>query len=272
MASLQASALKAVVLDWAGTTVDHGSRAPVDAFIEAFSHFDVEVGVDEARAPMGLAKRDHIRALGGIPRIAEAWRRAHGRPFAETDVEAVLEVFIPRMVDVVCARAEPVPGAVDALAELRGRGLAIGSTTGYTRDIMEALLPLAAAHGVTPDTVVCAGETPAGRPTPMMMYRCFLDLGVWPAAACVKVDDTPPGIGEGLAAGAWTVGVAVTGNLFGLSAEETGQLSAREFGARRAAALRALKAAGAHYVIDGIADLAAVIDEIDGRLVRGERP
>ena len=67
-------------------------------------------------------------------------------------------------------------------------------------------MPVAAAQGYAPDCLVCTGDTPDGRPTPFMLYRAFLDLAVWPAWACVKVDDTEVGIAEGLNGGCWTVG------------------------------------------------------------------
>ncbi len=105
-----------------------------------------------------------------------------------------------------------------------------------------------------------------------MIYRTLLDLGVWPAWSAVKVDDTEVGIAEGLNAGCWTVGVAVTGNVFGLSEAETAALPPEDFARRRAAAGARLAAAGAHYVVDGVADLLPVVVAIEGRLARRERP
>ena len=90
-------------------------------------------------------------------------------------------------------------------------------------------MPVAAAQGYAPDCIVCTGDTPDGRPTPFMLYRAFLDLAVWPAWACVKVDDTEVGIAEGLNGGCWTVGVAVTGNVFGLSLADTQALAPDAF-------------------------------------------
>jgi phosphonoacetaldehyde hydrolase len=187
-------------------------------------------------------------------------------------VDAIHDVFVPLNARVVSDYAALIPGAAAAVALLRARGLKIGSTTGYTREIMEPLLPLAAAQGYTPDNLVCAGDLPRGRPSAMMMYRCFLDLDVDPAWACVKVDDTPPGIGEGVAAGSWTVGLALTGNECGLSLEELQACTPEEVAAHRARASWALRAAGAHYVVDGIAEVPAVVEEIAARVARGERP
>lgn len=67
-----ATQLAAVIFDWAGTIVDFGSRAPMGAFVRAFRHFDAEISIAEARGPMGLPKRDHIREALAQPRIATA--------------------------------------------------------------------------------------------------------------------------------------------------------------------------------------------------------
>lgn len=264
--------LRAVVFDWAGTMVDHGSKAPMGVFQRAFAAFGVDISIAEARGPMGMAKRDHIAAVLALPRVAAAWEQAHGRAPAEADIDRVYDVFVPLNVAVVADYAGLIAGAAETAARLRARGLKIGSTTGYTRDIMAPLLPLAAAQGYTPDNLVCAGDLPAGRPAPLMMYQTFLDLGAWPASAVVKVDDTEVGIAEGLNAGCWSVGVALTGNVFGLDAAETQALSAAEFETRRAEAYGKLTRSGAHFVIDGVADLEDVLDEIEGALARGERP
>jgi len=264
--------LKAVVFDWAGTTIDYGSRAPMGAFVEVFAQFKVELSIEEARRPMGLPKWDHIKALVSDPDIAARWQRTHGAAPTDSDVDRIYEVFVPLNTRVVTDYADLIPGTVETVADARKRGLKIGSTTGYTREIMEPLLPLARAQGYAPDNLVCAGDLASGRPTPLMMYKCFADLGVWPAQAVVKVDDTVPGIAEGLAAGCWTVGVAVSGNAVGLSREQLNALSETEREMRRALAMRELVLGGAHYVIDSIADLPPVLDVIEGRLARGERP
>jgi phosphonoacetaldehyde hydrolase len=264
--------LKAIVFDWAGTTIDYGSRAPMGAFVDVFAQFKVALSIEEARRPMGLPKWDHIRALIGHPDIAARWRAAHGHEPTDADVDRVYEVFVPLNRCVVTDYADLIPGAAETVAAARKRGLKIGSTTGYTREIMEPLLPLARAQGYAPDNLVCAGDLSAGRPTPLMMYKCFADLGVWPAQAVVKVDDTVPGIAEGLAAGCWTVGVAMSGNALGLSLEQVNALSEAERPKRCAAAMRELVLGGAHYVVDTIADLLPVLDVIEGRLARGEKP
>jgi phosphonoacetaldehyde hydrolase len=264
--------VKAVIFDWAGTVVDHGSLAPMGAFVETFAEFGVTISIDEARGPMGMAKRPHIAALMASPRITAAWAERHGRAPAEADIDAVYAAFVPRNIAVAARYAKLIPGAADVVAELRREGVKIGSTTGYTREIMAEILPVAATQGFAPDSVVCTGDTPDGRPTPFMLYKSFLDLQVWPASSAIKVDDTEVGVAEGVNAGAWAVGVAVSGNVFGLSEADTAALAPADFQRMRAAAAKKLEAAGAHYVIDSVAGLMPVAQAIEARLAKGERP
>ncbi len=264
--------LQAVVFDWAGTMIDHGSRAPMGAFVKVFADFKVAISVDEARVPMGLPKWDHIKSLLTEPAIAARWASAHGSAPTDRDVDSVYAVFVPLNAAIVTEYADLIPGALEAVAEVRRRGMKVGSTTGYTHDIMDRLRPAAAAQGLVTDNLVCAGDVKSGRPGPLMMYKCFLDLDVWPAAAVVKVDDTEVGIAEGLSAGCWTVGVALSGNSCGLSRDELSAVPPGERDALRLKAGGKLKRAGAHFVIDSIADLPPILDDIEGRLLRGERP
>ncbi len=258
--------VRAVVLDWAGTVVDFGSRAPMGAFVEVFARFGVAITIAQARGPMGLPKRAHIAALMAERTIAEAWRAAHGEMPGEAAIDAVYAEFVPLNAAVVTDYADLIPGAADSIANLRRRGLKIGSTTGYTREIMERLLPVAAAQGYEPDNLVCAGDLAEGRPSPLMMYRCFADLGVYPPSSVIKVDDTEPGIAEGVAAGTWTVGLAISGNCVGLSLAEWNDLPLLEQQKLRGEAAAKLRAAGADYVIDSIAELVGVAEAIEATL------
>ena len=272
MTATSPQALTAVVFDWAGTILDFGSCAPMGAFVRLFEKYGITLTIEEARGPMGMAKWDHINALGNLPSVQQQWQNRYGRAFARSDVDALYEVFTPMNAAVVADFADFIPGAVETVNALRAQGLKIGSTTGYNRPIMDIVTPLAAQGGYVPDNLVCAGDLAAGRPTPLMMYRCFADLGVWPPASVVKVDDTGVGIEEGLHAGTWTVGLAVSGNAMGLTLAEWHALSTEEQDLRRAAASQKLWDAGAHYVIDTVADLLPIITEIQLKVRKGELP
>jgi phosphonoacetaldehyde hydrolase len=148
----------------------------------------------------------------------------------------------------------------------------IGSSTGYVPEIMDVLVPLAAELGYRPDCVVTASDVPEGRPAPWMCLENARRFGIYPMESMVKVDDTPVGIAAGLNAGMWTVGIVVSGNEVGLSEQELAALDAADRNARIERAREKLSLSGAHWVIDTIADLPGVLDEIAAILVRGERP
>lgn len=256
---------KAVVFDWAGTMIDFGSFAPMGVFVEAFKRFDVEVTIEDARKPMGLPKRAHIAAMLAEPHIAARWAEHHGHTPGEADIDRVYAVFVPMNEEVAPRYAGLVPGALDTVAFLRARGIKIGSTTGYTRSIMNRILPVAAAQGYEPDNLVCADDLIEGRPSPLGMYKCFVDLGVYPPSAVIKVDDTAPGILEGVAAGCVTVGVALSGNAVARTPAELAALSEAEIAPLRMAATQSLRTAGADHVIDTVADLPALITRLEAR-------
>lgn len=247
--------LKAVVFDWAGTMIDFGSRAPVIALRDLLASTGVPISAAEARTHMGLAKRDHIRALLDLPRVSAAWTAHNGTPSGEADIDRLFAQVGPLMRAAASACCDLIPGAAEQVARLRAGGVAIGSCTGYTREMMLDILPRAAEQGYSPDVVVCAGDTPHGRPSPLMVWKNLVELGVWPATACVKVDDAAVGIAEGLAAGVWTIGVAASGNGVGLPRHELDAMPAQARADLIADARQALTDAGAHAVIDTIADL-----------------
>jgi phosphonoacetaldehyde hydrolase len=105
-----------------------------------------------------------------------------------------------------------------------------------------------------------------------MLWKVLVELGVWPAHACVKVDDAEVGIEEGRNAGVWTVGVAASGNAVGLSFEAYQALSPEDRQDRLAIATRSLTAAGADFVIPTVAELLTVLSQIEQRLADGGRP
>jgi phosphonoacetaldehyde hydrolase len=244
-----------VIFDWAGTVVDFGCLAPIEALVQAFAKRGVTLDEATARADMGKAKADHVRALLANPDVAAAWRVAQGRAPEEADVAALMEDLGPLMRDAAATVADLIPGAAETVAALRARGMKIGSSTGYTREMMAPVLIRAAEQGYAPDHLVCAGETPQGRPSPLMIYKACAELGVWPLSRVVKVDDSEAGVAEGKAAGCFTVGVAASGNSVGLSLEAFEALDRHEREARLSTARAALTAAGADLVIDTVADL-----------------
>jgi len=265
--------VKLVILDWAGTTLDYGCYAPAVVFVEVFKRRGVEITMEQARRPMGLKKLDHVRAISRQDEVAKLWKQIRGKECTEADVQEMFEKdFVPLQVACIADYSELIPGTVETVNELKGRGIKIGSTTGYFTEAMEINLREAKKQGYDPDVNACASDVPAGRPAPWMVMSNMQQARVFPPEAVVKVDDTKPGISEGLNAGTWTIGVAKTGNEVGLNQQELAALPAEKVIRRVNQAADGLAKAGAHYVIESIAALPAIISEIEQRLKMGDRP
>ncbi|GIZ12422.1 phosphonoacetaldehyde hydrolase [Pseudomonas sp. NCCP-436] len=268
----QPSQLQAVILDWAGTVVDFGSFAPTQIFVEAFAEFGVQVSLAEARGPMGMGKWDHIRTLCDIPEIAERYRAKFGRTPTDDDVTAIYERFMPLQIEKIAEHSALIPGALDVIAQLREEGLKIGTCSGYPAVVMSKVVELAERNGYKPDHVVATDEVPNGRPHPAQSLANVIALGISDVAACVKVDDTWPGILEGRSAGMWTVALTCSGNALGLTYDEYKALPQEKLEQERARIAAMFEGARPHYLIDTIAELPAVIADINARLARGEMP
>lgn len=264
-----AGPIEAIVFDWAGTIFDFGSRAPIQAFQTLFSAEGVPISEEEARGPMGTEKRVHIEQLLAMPRIKNEWLRVKGSEATDADIDRLYEAFVPYQLEAIKACSQAIPGFLDTVSYLKKKGIQIGTNTGYSRAMMEPLVEAAADQGFEPDSLVCAPEVAKGRPWPHMTLKNLLELEISDVRACIKVDDTIPGIEEGLAAGVWTVGVAISGNENGLSLEDWNALPAQEQEIRRQAARKRFYRAGADFVIDSVQDLPALIEHLQDQLMGG---
>lgn len=264
--------IKGVILDWAGTVLDCGVYSPAVAFIEAFNKHGVKITMEESREPMGQHKKVHIQRITEMDSVRAKWRAVHNREPTMADVEAIFKDFEPMQIACLDQYSGMITGAVPTFKKLKKDGLLVGSTTGFTKKMVDVLLVSAKKQGYEPDNTVAADEVPAARPYPYMVWKNAVELAISPIEAIVKVDDTMDGIHEGTNAGCWTVGLAKTGNYIGLNEKEIAALPAAEYQRKLAASYEKLARAGAHYVIDDITGLPAVIDHINHRLARGDRP
>ena len=265
--------IEGVIFDWAGTTVDFGCFAPVRAFLEVFREAGVEANIDEARAPMGLLKRDHIRAMLNTPQLRNRWEVAQGRPFRETDVDDLYARFEPVLFDSLPEFTDPLPGVAATAKAIREKGVKIGSTTGYTDAMMEIVTTGARAKGYAPDFWITPDSVAScGRPYPYMIFRNMEALRLKRSWSVVKIGDTLADIQEGSAAGVWSVSVAIGSSQMGLSQEEFSALAESEKIQATVTAERVFLAAGADFVIPSISELPALLDKIDDLIQQGNRP
>lgn len=264
--------LKAAIFDWAGTTLDFGCMAPSVVFVEVFKRHGVPITIEQARGPMGANKRVHIQEIAAMDEVAAKWEAAHGRKPAGEDIDAMYRDFVPLQLDCLADYADLIPGTLETVENFRARGMKIGSTTGYSREMMDIVVPEAQKRGYIVDSCVCANEVPSGRPHPWMCVKSAMEMEVYPFEACVKIGDTLPDIYEGLNAGMWTIGLILCGNEAGLPENELNALNEAERDEIRARGRKRFLDAGAHYVVDSIGDTPPIIDEINARLANGERP
>ncbi|KAH3750713.1 phosphonoacetaldehyde hydrolase-like [Dreissena polymorpha] len=267
--------LKAAILDWSGTTADKYVIAPAVVFVEVFEKHKVPISMKEARLPMGLRKDLHIKAITEIPEVRERWRSVYGKDPNQGDVDNMFRDFVPLQLACLHKYTTLIPGTVEAVNALKNEfGLKIGSTTGFTRPMVDILLKEAIKQGFKPDCTVAGDEVVHGaRPRPFMVYRNLDLLDITPIQAVVKVDDTVSGVGEALNAGCWGVGVARYSNYMDVdSLEHEARIGPEDMKTRLEHSRDLLRKTGAHYVIDSIAELPEVCADINSRLARGESP
>ena len=266
--------VKALVLDWSGTTADAYVVAPAVVFVQVFEKQGVKISMPEARGPMGLRKDLHIKALTEEPEIRERWKGVHGKYPDQGDVDRMFADFVPMQLECLRQYTKLLPGVAETTQMLQKQGIKIGSSTGFVRSMVDILEEDAKKQGYVPDASVAGDEVIHGaRPKPFMVYRNLDLMDVHPIQSVVKVDDTVSGIGEALEAGCWGVGIARYSNYMNFDTVAEGENAPEAEIARRLAYTReTLRKAGAHYVIDTFDQLPEVIEDVNARLARGEKP
>ncbi len=264
--------IRAVIFDWAGTTMDFGCMAPAVVFQKVYDKAGVPISMEEARAPMGAHKKVHIGLISQIPSVRRRWIDTHGAEPTGKDVDKMFEDFVPMQEACLSDYSTLIPGTLEVVTECRKRIYKIGSTSGYLPGMLAINQRDAEKQGYVPDATYGAGDVPRGRPYGHMVLRNILALDVSPVQSVVKVDDTLTGIEEGLNAGGWAVGLAISGNEVGLPLDEWEKLPESVKQEHRDRIYPTMYQRGAHYVVDSIADLIPVLDDIELRLKRGEKP
>lgn len=251
---------EAVIFDWAGTTVDYGCFAPVQAFMEIFKSYGIEPTMEETRKPMGMLKWDHIKTMLQMERIGSEFKRIHGREFTDQDVDLMHEKFAENLLGILHNFAEPKAYVVETVQKLREMGVKIGSTTGYTDAMMAIVTKEAAKRGYEPDCWFSPDATNhVGRPFPYMVFRNMEQLGVSDVRKVMKVGDTISDIKEGKNAGAFTVGIIEGSSEMGLSEEEFLALGEQEKKEKTEAVTRRYLDAGADCVVQDIRGILELI-------------
>lgn len=251
--------VRAIFCDLAGTLVDFGCQAPVQAFVQVFANFGLRVSDAEVRKGIGLARREHLQMLLDMPRIAKRFHEIHGHAPDGRDLDSLYYAFTLVEPSTFSTIATPIPAALSAVQVLQKRGLKIGLFSGYSSDIQRLILERLAEEGCVADVIANAGDM-ASRQTSDL--RAMAErLGVTPAQI-LAVGDTPHDVSIAAEAGMWSVGVAASSSMVGYSAAEWKALSAKARQGLMRSTEEALYAAGAHVVLETLKKLPDLVDRI----------
>jgi len=252
------AALKLIIFDWEGTLVDRACQGAVEGLLEVFARYRLMLTTPQVRATLGLPRYEQVRSLLESPAVGQQFVLVHGRRWNEADVLDVQHDLAAIHEASLARHCQLLPEVAPCLAELRQRGLAIGTTLDESRALAEQLWDAARLQGFESDADLCSDDVPAGRPAPWMIFRLMERLDAFPPRAAVKVGDTPTDIDEGRNAGCWCVGLASPAGEDGPPLVASPQ--------------QRLRAAGAHEVIASLAELPAALSRIEARLLAGEQP
>lgn len=279
LASDEPKRIKLVILDNSGTTNDCGVYAPVIAFCKLFQKHGLEISFDEARAPMGLFKKDHIRAILKMERVKALFQATYQREWTEEDVEKMFIDFIPIQLSCLEEYADLIPGTKETMALLRDKyGVKIGLTTGFNQEMNEIMLKKAKEQGYTPDTYTSSSQVLKGRPYWYMVEENMKQAEILDPEEVLKVGDTVADMQEGKAIrkisskATWTLGLSATGNYVGKRWQEMIDTPGDEMQRGEQVAEAILYRGGADYVAPNINSLPAIIELINARLADGESP
>lgn len=213
--------IKTIIFDWAGTTVDFGCMTPVFAFKHAFLEKGIELTMEAIRRPMGMSKRDHTATLLALKESQDQWQAKYGCLPDEKEIDAIYARFETLLFEDLAQNSNLKPDTLTVIQALKAAGYNIGTTTGYTKEMMAVVAKVAEAAGYKPDYIATAEQTNAlGRPYPYMIYQNMQYFQAKSVAEVVKVGDTIADIEEGKNAGVYTVAVIVGSSEMGLSLEE----------------------------------------------------
>lgn len=258
--------IEAVIFDWAGTTVDYGCMAPIYAMQDAFSHANLSITLDEIRKPMGMLKIDHIKTVLDMDRVKNHFHEVFKRYPEMNDIQSIYKQFEKNIFANLDQYTTLIDGILSVQEYCRKKAIKIGSTTGYTKEMVKIVAESAKQQGYTPEHIVASDQVKQGRPYPYMLFENLVALNVKDMRKVLKVGDTIVDIEEGLYAGCWTIGVVKGGSMMGLSEDETNALSATELNQRVKKVRYQMLTAGADYVIDSIGDLPFIIDLINHKI------
>lgn len=181
-------------------------------------------------------------------------------PKAMEMAECIIKNGRAKLLGILDQFAEVKPYVLGTMEELRKRGIAIGSTTGYTDKMMAIVVPKAKENGYVPDAWFSPDAVGhVGRPFPYMIFQNMQPLHIQFVSSVTKVGDTISDIKEGKNAGVYTVGVVEGSSEMGLTQAEYEALPDEEKEAKVKAVMQKFVDAGADEVIRNMGELVGLL-------------
>lgn len=256
--------IEAVIFDWAGTTVDYGSLAPVVAFKTAFNAKKIYPTDEEIRRFMGMSKWDHIGELLSLDTVRQQWQQEYSNDPTEEDRKELYVMFESALMAHLVKSTELKPGLLDTIQFLKDNGIRVATTTGYTPEMMEAVRVGAEKLGYRPEIILTSADVnDNGRPAPDMINKIMTEFEIDDPAKVIKIGDTIVDIEEGKNAGVKTVGIIEGSSLMGLTEEEFVNMTKDEQTDARAYVEREFDSVDADYVINSLSELPEVIRSLN---------
>lgn len=256
--------IEAVIFDWAGTTVDYGSLAPVVAFKAAFNTKNIFPTDDEIRQFMGMSKWDHIGEMLKLSTIRQQWIEEYDAEPNEDDRKELYTMFESALMAHLVKKTELKPGLLETVQFLNESDIHVATTTGYTPKMMDAVQQGAASLGYRPEIVLTSADVDNnGRPAPDMINKIMGEFGIENSQNVLKVGDTLVDIEEGQNANVKTVGIIEGSSLMGLTEDEYNNLSVEEQELACEAVRQQFESVGADFVINNLSDLSTIVKSLN---------
>jgi phosphonoacetaldehyde hydrolase len=182
---------KLIVFDLEGVLVDPQNRAITAALLETFARQRLMLTTAQVGSVAGLVNYEQVRTLLEMPAVGDQFQFVHGRRWNEADAMELAHDLAAQQRIAVGRHCEVAAEAASCVADLKTRGLAIGTVSNYPREIAELLWDALGIEGIAIDASVCVDDVSSGRPAPWMIFRLMQELDVFPPAAVVKVGASP---------------------------------------------------------------------------------
>ncbi len=253
--------IEAVIFDWAGTLIDFGSLATIEAMKKVFLKRGVNISKNIIKVNMGIKKSKHVQKLLDKPVVKRQWIKIFKRNYNGKDVVKISNELDQQLLKEVKKHFNIIPNAKKIFKILKKNKIKIATTTGYSTEIFKVIKRKAKKNGLTTDNDVCVDQVKKGRPNPDMCLKNLKKLKINNYNNCIKIDDSLAGITEGKKSNMITVGLSMTGIQLGLKYRDYLKLTKvmRKYHSKKIS--KDFFSVGSDYVVNDLFDFQKVLEK-----------